>query len=95
MSHTSVHLVQKSPFTSTALASCLRVCAPTDVIVLMHDAVYGATQAREWPCARVYAMADDIAARGIADRLTGGVTAIDYSDLVELCSQHRHSQSWF
>lgn len=95
MAKVSVHLIQKSPFTSDALASCLRICAPTDLIVLMHDAVYGATQAREWPCAAVYAIADDVAARGLSDKLDEAVTAIEYSTLVELCSQHPHSQSWF
>ena len=93
--NSTVHLLQKSPFNSDALASCLRVCGPDDVIVLMQDGVYAATQHREWPCQQVVALTEDLAERGVAERLQPEITSIDYSELVALCSEHRHSQSWF
>ncbi|HCS26403.1 MAG TPA: sulfurtransferase complex subunit TusB [Spongiibacteraceae bacterium] len=95
MSDATVHLIQKSPFDGQALESCLRVCAPNDLIVLMYDAVYAATMPRQWPATAVYALADDVSARGISDKLQRGIDTIDYTGLVELCAAHRHSQSWF
>lgn len=96
MSHTSVHLIQTSPFTSKALESCLRVCGSRDAIILMADGVYAATDAaREWPAAAVYALADDVAARGLSDKIDSKLTVIDYPEMVDICSRHRHSQSWF
>lgn len=95
MTATTAHLIQKSPFAHQALESCLRVCSAHDAIVLMHDAVYAATLPRTWPSAAIYALSDDIASRGIADKLQPGITAIDYAGLVDICAVHRHSQSWF
>ncbi len=91
----TLHLLQKSPFNSDALASCLRVCGPDDAIVLMQDGVYAATQHRDWPCQKVVVMSEDLAERGIADSMQPEITRIDYTELVALCSEHRHSQSWF
>ncbi|MFT5574651.1 MAG: tRNA 2-thiouridine synthesizing protein B [Bermanella sp.] len=95
MNRTSVHLIQKSPFGCDALDACIRVCADSDSIVLMNDAVYAAALPRIWPTKNVYALTDDMASRGITVALAAGILSIDYKELVELCSQHPHSQSWF
>ncbi len=95
MSGSSVHLIQKSPFASDAMDACLRICHESDVIILMNDAVYAASLPRMWPTKRVYALAEDLASRGISDSIDAAISSIDYKELVELCSQHQHSQSWF
>lgn len=95
MTAPTLHLVQQSPFTHTALASCLQVCGPDDSIVLMHDAAYAALTERDWPTARVYALAEDIAERGLSSNMPGTIELIDYAALVALCSEHPHSLSWF
>ena len=41
----TLHTVNKSPFSSEALASCLRVVRPGDAILLMEDGVYCAVDA--------------------------------------------------
>ena len=37
-----LHIVNKSPFTTTSLESCLRVAKPGATILLIEDGVYGA-----------------------------------------------------
>ncbi len=44
-SFSTLHTVNKSPFSSEALASCLRVVWPGDAILLMEDGVYCAVDA--------------------------------------------------
>ena len=95
MTAPTLHLVQQSPFTHTALASCLRVCGPDDGIVLMHDATYAVLGEHDWPTARIYALAEDIAERGLSSKTPAAIKLIDYPALVALCSEHRHSLSWF
>lgn len=91
----TLHLVQQSPFTHTALASCLRVCGPDDGIVLMHDATYATLTERDWPTARVYALAEDVAERGLSAKILDSIELVDYPALIALCSEHSHSLSWF
>jgi tRNA 2-thiouridine synthesizing protein B len=43
---------------------------------------------------KVYALAPDLAARGMADRLIDGVAAIDYDGFVDLVVEHPNNQSW-
>ncbi|WP_372747692.1 sulfurtransferase complex subunit TusB [Litorivivens sp.] len=89
-----VHLVQTSPSASSAYRDCLRVCHANDHIVLMHDAVY-AGQGPSGAAMNLYALRDEVAERGLIERMHASVKLIDYSELVELCAQHRHTQSWF
>jgi tRNA 2-thiouridine synthesizing protein B len=36
----------------------------------------------------------DLQARGVADRLIDGVSAVDYEGFVDLVVEHKNSQSW-
>jgi len=42
----------------------------------------------------VYALAPDLQARGVADRLIDGVTAVEYEGFVDLVVEHPNCQSW-
>jgi tRNA 2-thiouridine synthesizing protein B len=42
----------------------------------------------------IYVLAPDLEARGMADRLTEGVTAVDYGGFVDLVAEHPNCQSW-
>jgi tRNA 2-thiouridine synthesizing protein B len=97
-----LHIVNKSPFEKTALASCLARAPKGSAVLLIEDAVYGATRgnAAEGQLKQaigrvdVYALAPDVEARGMKDRMIEGVKLVDYSGFVDLVTQHKTSQSW-
>lgn len=93
-----LHIVNKSPAHTTALASCLRLAQPGSALLLIEDAVYAATQSEAiGPALRtlkVYALQPDLAARGVAARVIDGVTTVDYAGFVELVATHPNNQSW-
>lgn len=95
-----LHTVNKSPYNHAALAECLRVCDGQAHLVLIEDGVYAALAGGEWIArlgglAGVYALAPDVAARGLSGRIDGAVQLIDYAGFVQLCCEHTPIQSWF
>jgi tRNA 2-thiouridine synthesizing protein B len=98
------HTVNKSPFTHTALASCLSICGQADGILLLEDGVFGAMI--NTPCAdklqslmnsgvKVYALTNDIKARGLQAKLLDDIVLTDYTGFVQLSIDHRCVQSWY
>ena len=96
-----LHIVNKSPWERNALDSLLRI-AHSGSVLLIEDGVYAATRGsaaegvvREAMARlKVYALAGDLEARGMADRVIEGVQAIGYDGFVDLVVEHRNSQSW-
>ncbi len=100
----TLHTVNRSPFSHSALASCLALCAPGDTLLLLEDGVYaalaGATPAQQLAnvAARgveVLAMTGDLAARGLETRLAPGIRCIDYPEFVAQSCRHQRIQSWY
>ena len=100
----TLHTVNKSPFTYTTLSSCLEVCGPSDGILLLEDGVFGAIESA--PCAnkltklieggvKVYALSGDVKARGLQEKLRKDITVTDYNGFVQLSIEHRCVQSWY
>ncbi|HSD40326.1 MAG TPA: sulfurtransferase complex subunit TusB [Burkholderiales bacterium] len=97
-----LHIVNKSPYEKTALASCLARATEGAAVLLIEDAVYGATRgnAAEQQLKQaigrvdVYALGPDLEARGMKDRVIDGVKLVDYAGFVDLVAQHKTSQSW-
>jgi tRNA 2-thiouridine synthesizing protein B len=100
----TLHTVNKSPFTHSTLASCLQVCAIDDDILLIEDGVFGALKGS--PCAselssiiakgvKVYALIDDINARGIQGKIYPEISTTNYEGFVRLSIEHRCVQSWY
>lgn len=88
-----LHLISSSPFQNTALEECLKIAQPGDALLLMADAVYAAMmEERRFSDLQVFALADHMAARGIA--APSWITGIDYDQLVELTCQHHPVQTW-
>lgn len=87
--------VNKSPFTTDNLKSCLRFAGKEAPVLLYEDGVYGAQAGtaleglvKDALKARaVYALKEDLAARGI-DRLIDGVRVVDYAGFVDLVAEH-------
>ena len=96
-----LHIVNKSAAERNALDSCLRV-AQGGAILLIEDAVYAATKGNEAESRlreaqahlKVYALAPDLEARGMHDRVMDGVTTVDYGGFVDLVTEHKNCQSW-
>lgn len=98
-----VHTVNKSPFQTNALRSCLGHARKGDVVLLIEDGVLaalkGTTASAEIWSRRVdikfCVLAPDLAARGLAkDRLIDGIALVDYGGFVDLVTQHKSTQAW-
>ena len=97
-----LHIVNKSPTERNALDSCLRLATKGSAVLLIEDAVYAATKgtaaAAKLQAAmadlKVYALAPDLNARGVADRVLEGVNLVDYGGFVDLVAEHNTCQSW-
>lgn len=100
----TLHTVNKSPFTHGTLTSCLSICSQSDGILLLEDGVFGAISGS--PCAdtlqtlidngvKVYALSSDVKARGLQTRLLKNIVLTDYTGFVQLSIDHRCVQSWY
>ena len=97
-----LHIVNKSPFERNNLASCLAHARKGGAVLLIEDAVYGATRGnvadgairkalQELP---VYALGPDLEARGMQANVIEGVQVVDFGGFVDLVAEHRTNQSW-
>ena len=97
-----LHIVNKSPYEKSSLASCLAHAFKGSAVLLIEDAVYAATKgnAAENAVRRalqqlpVYALGPDLEARGVAGTVIDGVKVVDYGGFVDLVAEHRTNQSW-
>ncbi len=97
-----LHIVNKSPFQTRSLESCLRMAKPGSAVLLIEDAVVAATTGTtaeasvRAACAqvKVYALQPDLEARGLNTRVIEGVNLVDYGGFVDLTLEHNTTQSW-
>mgnify|MGYP001764716481 CR=1 FL=1 len=95
-----LHIVNKSHFQTSSLASCLRLARAGDALLLCEDAVLAATGAGSSGLAaalqrcKVYVLQPDVQARGMAGKLIDGVVPVDYGGFVDLVAEHPNNQSW-
>ena len=100
----TLHTINKSPFSHSTLSSCLQVCGKDDGILLLEDGVFGALLSAS--CAtelttliamgvKVFALTPDVKARGLGDKARGDITLIDYNGFVQLSIDHSSVQSWY
>ncbi len=97
-----LHIVTKSPYEKNALDSCLRVAQPGNAVLLIEDGVYAAVRGggaveklqKAASSLKLYALAPDLEARGMKERVIDGVTLVDYAGFVELVTSHPVNQSW-
>ena len=99
----TLHTVNKSPFSTQTLMSTISHALPGDAILMIEDGVYGAIDGSGMSSAvqavggnvDLYALDGDLRARGInSDRLIKGVSTIDYAGFVELAAKHDRTQAW-
>ncbi|MFI2809827.1 MULTISPECIES: sulfurtransferase complex subunit TusB [Microbulbifer] len=91
----TLHIVSKSPYSSTALADCIAAFAEGDALLLIEDGVYALAGAlTDTPVVQpVYCLGADARARGLA--IPGKIEAIDDAQWVSLCTEHNPIVSWF
>ena len=97
-----LHIVNKSPDQTNALASCLRLAKAGHALLLTEDAVYAATAAAAASSGiteamarlKVYALLPDVEARGMAGKLAEGIHTVGYDGFVDLVAEHPNNQSW-
>jgi len=95
----ALHIINRSPFQHSALRECLEVISSTDVLVLIEDGTYAASNpaahednlARIIRSGRAYALQEDLLARGIEAQ----TLVINMDEFVTLCTEHNPIQSWF
>ncbi len=96
-----LHTVNKSSFERNSLQSCLNIIDDTSVILLIEDGVISATKnanssmlAELAADGRVYALKDDIEARGISAKVADNIKLVDYAGFVDLVEEYGTSVSW-
>ncbi len=98
-----LHTVNKSPFETSTLKSCLEHVNEGDSILLIEDGVYGALAnsaisemvKEKMNNISIYALAPDLAARGIeVENLIDNIKATDYAGFVDLVAKNDVSQAW-
>jgi tRNA 2-thiouridine synthesizing protein B len=97
-----LHTINKSPFQTNSLLSCLRVAKDGSAILLIEDGVYAAlkgtkaspTVQEAMKKCKVYALAPDLEARGVQDRVLDGIETVDYGGFVDLVAGNNTVQAW-
>lgn len=97
-----LHTVNKSPFGNNSLERCLNTAKDGSTVLLIEDGVYGATKGTAASSmvedamkkVKVYALAEDVAARGVKDRVMDGIELVDYAGFVKLAADSSQVQSW-
>ena len=95
-----LHLVKHSPSNTNSLALCLSYINQGDSILLLEDAVIAAIEGLQWQKklqqtgAQVFALKDDVIARGLSKNIAASVALIDMNDFVELTEINKNILSW-
>jgi len=97
-----LHTVNKSPFEKESMKSCLRLSAEGSSILLIEDGIYAAmvdttisdSVKEALKSKKIYALKEDVNARGVQNKLMDGIEQIDYAGFVNLVTQHDKVQSW-
>lgn len=98
-----LHMINKSPFQTQTLESCLEHTCEGSAILLLEDGIYGAMagttiapkMAKALKTVPIYALGPDLEARGIGvDKIVEGIKVVDYAGFVDLTTQHKSVQSW-
>ena len=93
-----LHTINKN---NGALHRCLSLISDEDAVLLIEDGVYAALSCREnqklWdtrPQVKKYAMVNDLAMRGISDRVLPFFEQVDWPDFVSLSLEYEKVISW-
>lgn len=94
-----LYTVSASPYLCD-LPALLRLVTVADAVLLFQDGVTAAVKGSEIVNillnvkAPLFALWDDVEARGLSDRISDKIKVIDYSYFVELTVKHRQCLAW-
>jgi tRNA 2-thiouridine synthesizing protein B len=100
----TLHTINKSPFSHTTSLSCFHICSEQDSILFIEDGVLGALPSSPYvgdinkllqKGVKIYALEGDITARGLTHKIHPDITLADYNDFVNLSVKHRCIHSWY
>ncbi len=96
-----LHIVNKSSFERNSLKSCLNTIDDTSIILLIEDGVISAANnvnsymlADLAADSRVFALQEDIDARGISSKVADNIKLVDYAGFVDLVVEQGTAVSW-
>lgn len=97
-----LHTINKSPFQTNSLETCLKYATDGSAILFIEDGVYAATAGTKYSDLvkeamngkTVYALAPDVEARGVKEKLIDGIKLVDYAGFVDLVVENERVQSW-
>ncbi|MEB6337247.1 sulfurtransferase complex subunit TusB [Serratia rhizosphaerae] len=81
------------------LPTLLRQASPGDALLLLQDGVLAALAGAHLDLLlaapiSLYALRNDLEARGLSGHISHKVTVIDYNHFVELTTMHRSQMAW-
>ncbi|MDD5175590.1 MAG: sulfurtransferase complex subunit TusB [Sterolibacterium sp.] len=97
-----LHIINKSPLERNTLDACLAVAQEGATLLLIEDAVTAASRGNAAEARlrqvqgrfKVCVLQPDLDARGLGDRLSEGITSVDYGGFVDLVANNKNCQSW-
>jgi len=99
----TLHTVNKSPFMTQTLLSCINHAKEGDAILMIEDGVYGGMAgtgladavAAQAGTLKICVLTEDLEARGLdASRLIEGVSPVGYDGFVDLVAETDRTQAW-
>jgi len=97
----TLHTVNKSPFETNVLETCIGLAKSGSTVLLYEDGVYAATEGTSAAAAIKNAkgisfcvLGPDAQARGIEGKLTNDIKVVDYDGFVDLVAGHDKVQAW-
>lgn len=94
-----LHVLNRSPATSRVYQQALAAMSPDDRLLLVEDGVQGALPQQVRYFAelegRLFALKEDLAARGMLGHCAGEVQVVDVDGFVLLTEEAERTVSWF
>ncbi|MCG8413709.1 MAG: sulfurtransferase complex subunit TusB [Pseudomonadales bacterium] len=94
----TLYTVNRSPATGL-LERCQRFAKPGDGILFLEDGTYHGAQESTLSeldsDIAVYCLKEDLAARGLTEKITDRAQPVSYRRFVELCTEFDKVVSWF
>ncbi|MCK5718758.1 MAG: sulfurtransferase complex subunit TusB [Thiomargarita sp.] len=98
-----LHTINKSPFQTNALESCLRFARSGHSVLLFEDGIYAALKNTRFESlvkssltdVKIYVLVADLEARGMrTDNIIDGIKTAEYGDFVDLVANNKSVQAW-
>lgn len=94
-----LHILNRSPASSRVPLDALRAMSDNDCLLLIEDGVYGAVTPLADVFAaiegRVFALKDDLSARGLTNKHSDTIRPVDMEGFVALTEQASQTLSWY